>query len=50
MTDNRWEECKQDLHSKDKSHPFNNHVDRVIDELKEKGWHISYPDDYPNNV
>jgi hypothetical protein len=48
MTDTRWEECKKDLYSADTSHPFNSHVDQIIDKLKDKGWRIIYPDNWPD--
>ncbi len=45
MTDTRWEECKQDI--KFDKWPDNKTVDLVIDRLKEKGWKLSYPDNWP---
>ena len=51
--DTRWEICKNDLYLRDSTtgeldSTNVQKVDAVIDELKARGWKLSYPDDWPD--
>lgn len=48
MSDTRWEEAKEDIIKEDIFLGANPTLERVLNILKDKGWKLSYPDNWPD--